>query len=1753
MKRKIVFIVLSVLLMLGVTVYMGIRISESSQKTFSKSGYILNSEKLTGQETEGKTIKYYFNENSGYKKGLDETIEFKDTNGDEVRVSEASFVHYNDESISLLKKGVIFNLAEINNEVPKYYNLFEGTILEKVDSTYYVDNLGKKLKFKSFIVRISDTKYLIVSNDINLHLDGENDIKIKSSYIELNFVEEGIIRIENQEATYQTIAKDASISLGNDITLNLDNEYFFYKDEPRLNLKQIIIDSDDNIDITPLEKEEEPVEENPEENPSNDGSVTEGEDGANGGGTGGFEEEVVENELELPTAIINDMVVSSNKMEASIKINDKDSLITGTSLTTITENSTGKIIYSKESDEGTYSIDLSVENLNPDTTYSLTTRITYKKNDIEYPMDIISQLFTTESLGINIKKDYFTYDELAFNIKFDDYSKVKSADVVLLNSTGTVINTVTVSDANAKTDNGYQVVFSELKADTKYSIVVNNILYDNYVVSDDYSIEISAKTLKNRPTMGDVNFIIDKRNGLFTLKLNNVTDPNNGIESFRYEVYDARTVSTGAPPITTIEKTNIASVDLLVDDKTIYRGGTYVFRVVAEFYDNEKYIEYTSGLSETMRMDGVEAPSISWTADEITFERITGNITINDLGNTIDMDQQITVVYTNSIGTTNSFTTAGNTLIPFSANNLRANETYTISVYAAVNLQDGNPVVDKFHVGSVIVKTEPTSPFDTVFEINKNSSSAFSVNAQLINSKELDNSLEASTLTGITFTLFEGTTTTGKIVKTKKDVDRDIREYNSDLAAKYYNSGLELDPETCFILNPEFFGLTSQDLTADYYTITISNAYDYTSFKNDIPIKNNTIIVKKKDVPPDFSSNTNDAINTEIIRNKDAGDKYDPNLEPNTIVGIKIKAIYDNSKRYAKFINYHVFDADTDEQLKDYDVRYEVGNDGIIDYVYFWFENGTAYNNTDTEMRRGHNYYFTYDAELDLDSDGEAEFSYPKDKDPTVILKSLPVSIYKQPAKITTYPSTSDSNTMTFKYTYSDIDSALVDKKLYAGICHNSDSCTKVSEKPIHETVDAVNSPVKFDNLTPGYLEVYSRQALIKNEDSIDEERYVYQYYESTYVLKDLSYTFVKGVNRITISINNFENEQATIKRIAALKITFTCNGKKIVKDNVPLVGDIAVVDMFDISEFLGNEVFLQVEAYYDTGVTGYDTPSKSYALQSVSNEYGGGEYFTINALGNLVADKMVMGSSFTKEMDETRIKLTNNLSGRSITIENRPDEGGFAFNYEYMLLKKLDTQELKCDKDQTFMFDQLIPGISLRDVYGTEQIAPTIRTVIFKAKISGLGASDIKDSKVYMELFETDEQGLDLKPVSTYSYTLEQLESEVEVEDLLPKQNYAMKFYAEIADGNGGYVKKQLYDLDDNTDAKTYYFKTLSSIKISDMKARYSATSYKNKHITLSYVVDRTIGYDKLRYTLSKRVYNEETDTYEFVPMETKLVDDIAFKNDMSIKIPCPPGSEFEFGQQYKFVVTPIVDITINGTTTEVELEEPGELIYNLTSLLNPIVGVNSFISPSGNDALEFRVNVFDVDKIIVNGEYRVQIIDEEGIDITPADIIGKTYNINEHNKKFTIEGLNQDEGYTFKVIYRADKKNDITSAETVEVEYSANALNASGINIGTVSAAPNSTSINTIDLTFINSYRLTEIDTVRYSIYSTIDGSSQDNELAFTPEQRKLVDNTYAYVFSLPETLPASGTYYIQIQFINEGKVINETTVEHTYIATK
>ena len=147
---SVVIISFTILVFLG-----GIKLYNNSYSNFKLNGYIIASKNDT------KSERYYFNENQKYKKTVNKNVVFETTSKISVSVLENSFVHYDNNSISTLKKAAILNLDNIDDKTIKYYNLYEGSILNKSNDTYSFTNSGKRTSLKNMIVKISSNKYLI--------------------------------------------------------------------------------------------------------------------------------------------------------------------------------------------------------------------------------------------------------------------------------------------------------------------------------------------------------------------------------------------------------------------------------------------------------------------------------------------------------------------------------------------------------------------------------------------------------------------------------------------------------------------------------------------------------------------------------------------------------------------------------------------------------------------------------------------------------------------------------------------------------------------------------------------------------------------------------------------------------------------------------------------------------------------------------------------------------------------------------------------------------------------------------------------------------------------------------------------------------------------------------------------------------------------------------------------------------------------------------------------------------------------------------------------------------------------------------------------------------------------------------------------------------------------------------------------------------------------------------------------------------
>ena len=1815
MKKYVLFMI-SIGLILGILlVYNIISFQKKNSNVFEESGYILQSASGQTQNVE----KYYFNANETYKTKYDQKIVFDDTNGDQVTMAKANFVHYNNGGISSLQKGVIIDLQKVDANPIQYYSIGANKILKKQSDRYVISHLGGNLEFQSLIWKIADNKYLVAGNEITVNFN-DGTSKVINGYIEIEYLDNQVVKLYNQELTYQTISTQVNIDVPNGIRLNLESKIVSKDGVNKMSLSNMVIDSNDNVEIVDLEEEQEKDEQNQTENETTDENTDDGDgttqgngngqgngsiqnggigqnggagegttgDGSTGSNTGSGSGNLGENDqimqedptVNAPVFKVENFEVDSITMEATIAIVDDESKLVSDHIFKIIQNNTGKVVYYTEEVLGTYSIDLSVSTLSPDTEYTLVAESTYAIDDVEYTKNFIYKIFRTKSVGIDFEKDVFTNNTMKFDITVESDSKVKSAELALVNAQGDILQTAEVGNG---TELGKTAEFVGLESNTEYIVRLTNVLYDGQVITNGFELEKVYKTLKDKPQISGADFEIDKRNSVFILKLTNVQDPDDGIKSFRYEVYDTRMNIQESDPVFVKETTQTEDVIVNVNGDPLERGVPYTFKVVAVFDDNEKEIEYESEFSqEIMKMDGVEFPTVRFEEHLVTFERIEGNLIVEDSNNTISLDEDndFIISYSDSTGYTRSFTYQGSLTIPIKVNDLRANETYKFSVYTRVNLQDGNEPIDECYIGGAVIKTGLPGNMMAAFvkddsDVKNTFNIKFNLRSVIDDSEEEQDpataaelkDLEAKVLTGMQFSIYAGQTTDGNPVRTVKLVDENTKPYESQLKVDFFDNTASI--------TPEFFGAQNKDFKDQYYTIKVSNAYDYTyDGGNALPILENTFTFNANGYMPDLPTDVDNAIDVITIRNRDVTPRPREDLNAETVVGYQIKATYDNSQNYAKKIVYSAYDATTGELVAVQEAA--IGEDGTVPSVTFQVKDGTPYTVKDTEgLTRGNSYYFTYVAYLDLNGDGEPETIYPyQDGEEEIILKSKTVTPEKQAPRIIMYPSTSSNTTASYKYKCNDVDHALEEEAMSAIINGTSLRDTK----PINTNSGEEFDEVTFETLIPGNLTIRVTERLLKAQPATYNEL-INLYFEGITNLDAVQYRVGLEENRVIITLTG---DEETTKRITAVKAEFVSESVgdlqevKVVKDLLVPVNNMITISFNDIYELLDRETQVRLTAYYDNGVTGYDlAPVNENDTQYVAYQkpYQKGEtiyYYTINKEGNLVETTSATGNMYTQSRvdDEegafTTLGIVNPIDASEAAVQLQYSQSGFTYQNDPLLQKQIATQDLECETDNTIHFDLIIPGISMLNKATNElDITAALDNVRFNATLINKEIVEIENNQIVIELYQTDENGGNEIHVRDYTKSISDFTQTIQLDDLQPKTYYYIKFRANIIDKDGTPQTKYLYDIDYETVGKQYYFSTLANVGITDVKVEYVPVKYNNKTIDITYKLDKILGYHRIDYTIYKK--NKESGEYElFIDSDhgvqggdagqntgtegDKISSDTLFLKEMKKSIGANPGSVFEFGADYKIKITPIAILQREGEE-EQELDLGSvEHEFTLKTLTTPLVGISGY--RTNNTDLTYKITIYDTDRIIDQDKYTIKVYNAQFKDITPEEYKVE-FDTDLVNNTIELKGLDASQAYTLAVVMNLDYENDAQDLLLDETKrYTIDPINESGISVGNISSSNNAEIHNKIDLIFHNSYKLTEIEEVRYSIYNNSGYAQSDTEKFVPSAIHSNVDNTTYYTFTLNKNLPSEGRYIVELQFLKDGQIVDTYSLEHIYI---
>lgn len=1763
MRKYVVIIVIIGVLLAGVLIFNTIMIEKESQKIFQDSGYVLQnaSERNETQNVE----RYYFNAEETYKEKYEQKVIFKNTEGEEVVANLNNFIHYSDGSVSAFKNGVLLNLNDIDAEPIRYYNIAAGKILNKQGSTYTINNLDQELVFNNVIWKISEQKYLILGENIRLVFDDGTQKDIQG-YVELEYLDNEIVKIYNQEATYQTISSRAYIELPDEIRINLSTRIVSKQNSNKMSLDNMVIDSDDNITIVNIENQEIETEDISEANAqeTQEGETTQEQGGTqNSQTTTNNSQTVINGDMTTNTIGDNSQIIDDGNIgtgeeiqttktpvfkvesleanslgiEATITIEDEDNTLISDTNIYILKNSTGKTVYQYTESMGVYNIDLSISTLEPDQEYTLVAEATYRIDDMEYTRNFIYKIFRTTPIGMSLEKDVFTPTSLGVAVSIDRDTKVRSAEIVLQDTSGNRLQTQTILNGSTSTSDKKEIVeFAGLTPNTQYIVSITNVLYDGQVITNGFESSVTFTTLKQTPTVSGTAYEINKRDGNFVLKLQNVEDLDKGIQSYQFQIHDTR-MTEGSDPIQVIESDN-TQITVSVDEVLIHRNVGYTFKVIAIFNDNEKICEYESELSAVFKMDGVEFPTIRFEEKEVTYERIEGNIIVEDNGKTIDLANGnfFEITYTDSVGVTKSFTSQGSYTIPVSVNNLRANETYKFAVYTTVDLQDGNDPIDKCYIGGIVVQTGIPQNMQARFaKVEDDVKNAFNVIFKLEPEKEDQGTLEPETLTGMTISIYAGQTVDGELptgspLRTVKLVDSNTQPYESVLKQEYYDKTAQI--------TPEFFNARNEDFRDSYYTIVVSQGYDYTDYKNALPIINNIFTVQTNGYMPDLPTDVNNALTVTPIRNYTSENKREE-LDDSTIVGYNVTAVYDNNGLYAKEVIYRVYDANTNQLIDTKTVL--IGEDGVIPTVKFDVLDGTPIDVVDEDgMHRGNSYFFAYEMILDLNKDGVGETRYPYEED--TILKSRTQSPSKQTALIYMYPSVSTNDTITFKYKYQDVDNAVAnDRRVTARINNGTiGTQTLVANAEGQEVFNEMN----FVNLSKGELTLIITEALMKT--SQNDRIIVDQYFEGFNTVTDVQYRIDIDTNKVSISFmdNNDQLKYIAGVRVEFLEKTDSDDGIKVIKDFKTIPDNkILSIDYNDLGDLLEKTTIVNVYAYYDSGITGFDTDRTKYVTyqkaykKATDPKY----YYTINQEGKFVENTSITGNIYATQRTENQVSLENKCTNRTANIEITYGEDGFNYQGDVILQKQLEETLLNHVDSNEIYFDLIIPGISLKDENDNWTIDTELDKVHIKGDLLVHPETLLQDKKIYIDLYQTDEEYRAETFLRTIEVITDDFDDVITIENLTPKSYYFIKFRTKINQDDGSVIDADLYDIDYQVSGRQYYFSTLANVNINNIQVAYNPVDYEEKYLDITYTLERITGYTRIEYNLYH--YNKETQTYDKI---MNIEPDLIFNNEMKKQIAINPGSGFIFGDEYKLEILPLAEYTaIDGQETILELGRK-EQVFTLDKLQNPVIAVNGSREET-DDSIVFKVTVYDDDKVIEGNKYSIKIVNAQLEDITPEEY-KKEYSVEEINNTITLNDVDTDQSYTIIVTSKVDLDNDKTDLVDFSRQFTIPAVNRFGISLGTVTANKNTEADNKIDLFFNNSYKLLEIDEIRYSIYNT-NGYAQSGKEEFVPRQIQSGGETY-YAFTIDKTLTTYEKYYIELQFLKDGEIVETLSLEYVYL---
>lgn len=1672
-KNFWIILILSIITLIALTIGV-IFLTRKSSKEFYSAGYIINS-------TTTKSNKYYFNDNTIYKENVFGEYTFKDVDNKEVSTSKDNFIHYLDNSLSFMKNGVILDLDNFNEKIVPYYNITDKIILKYNNGGYTIETNDKTLVFGNLLGRITDNKYIILGSDIKIKLSG-NEEPVKGKYFELLFVEDGIVKVENNEGSYQTTTEGTTIFVGDNIKIDLGTKKVFYGEEEKLTLDEMTIDGNENIDIdTSKVKEENKGNDSDSNNNTNNQENNNGnkpidtdknENNNNNNNNGNNGEETVEIKKEVSVDLVK-ALVDINSLNATIQVIDTANAIKGNLVLTLYDVDNNKTTYTKILSTSSDLQEVVVNSLTPNTNYYMSVK---DSEDYEY----LARNFRTSSLDLSLKREMVTTNSVSYSVDFSNDDNIKSATVSLYNENNEIINSYTIDNGNDTS-----IEFSGLESNKTYSVILDNVIFKNTSYSKIYTINSSVQTLKEKPTIGNISVKANEENKTFELIMEEPEDKDKSIQNYIYKIYDVDTLEENnidtITPVYTFSTINLKNEVLKLGENGLQTNKNYVYKVTVRYYDNYKENEIDTFLSGPFIIAGL--PTITFEEKEIDFNSVHLLLTLKDEGCTVpipgrscyDNTNGFIIKYRSGRDTENKYisniTFNPETLTyDLKVSGLSENTTYTFEVWGNYDLHNDKGLQINKILGTYQLTTAGMESLTmSNWKLNNYSNELpISVNTELI--ATISSSTIIDKLDSFKIKLYKGSDVSGELLGSYDVIG------NDNIKTNYYNKS--------FNINSSQFGITdinnlrelSGGKLSRYYTIEIADAYD-SDKTNKFNIQDNTF---KYEIPAilllEDEVSSPEVIVEEITKKQaESGEYGDFNvlginkyLSSSTVVGYKVTANFDKNKIQSYFQGDNpIMELNFYANMEGKTIEKKTINfsDDETYTTYFFLKDGTDYNTTDKDLRRGNTYTFSMDLSLDTNNDKEIDTSYPNKKTTSATWTST-----KEEPRINMYVDSSTSDSITYKYTVVDYDNALVkeeDKYLihYTVGENEEEYTTEISNTASMETFTISNL------INNTIYNLSYKKALTKREtpNSINFKYYFDGYYNATEYNLGYELKYYDFDNEITLILNNNE----FINRISAYLVTLTAGSLKYqeVISNLSDCGEnkCIKIDYAKIKDFKGKETTVTIEAFYDNGFAGFnsksllgdyfknlglvdnDSASKvGFIYQEVGNTAPGKYYYIYRNSSNRIESvisttpKGILGidAKIYKESNKTSTLTTSNMV--DITKNTFINYGEISLNSDvdvltngiklishniYITPKVLDKVEIQPTKENKFKFTSIIPKVSTT-------LTPLINGAVMDINLSidtdTLETDYVKTEdgkyKFYIDIYTKDEEN-NLILVKTVETDYENL-TNISFAGLNPDSTYYYKISADM-NKNGTKVTTPLFAQGKN--GYIEYIGTLKTLGKDNIfkNIEYSHKSQKGETIYSSRTLKVTTG---LKSKENFNVKYELYDINDILEKEGTVLNEDITSNSNAIFTTDISGNDFVFGGDYHRLVITAVTTDAEPKTLELyndklkqttlfnELKKP-----NIT--LNQSTGIDE-VSGEYDYYISYNIVIEDTDRVIEGGKVNIELEDSTYTNACPnaedckveVDLFNLTCNSNGTNsriKSCSVTENTANNKFTLNIIY--------------------------------------------------------------------------------------------------------------------------------------